>query len=202
MPDHPPLVLRRHKLTHIPELKVDPALFEATFVAGCSMFNCNANCCKHGVMVDPVERDAILAHADVIKKHMEPHQEKDHQKWFDQEEEPDLDYPSGTSFATQTRWYGCVFLDRGGRCVLQQTAVVEGMSMFALKPFFCYAFPVTIEDGLLMLDDPEIANRPECCSMQPGGSMTVLDVCEEEFRFVLGDDGFSELRNLHKSTRE
>ena len=74
--------------------------------------------------------------------------------------------------------------------------------MFALKPFFCYAFPVTIEDGLLMLDDPEIANRPECCSMQPGGSMTVLDVCEEEFRFVLGDDGFSELRNLHKSTRE
>lgn len=192
-------LLHHHKVSHISELKVDPSIFEATFSAGCSMANCNATCCKQGVMVDLVEREKILTHASLIQRYMEPHMEKNPDVWFDTEEEQDLDFPSGRAVGTQTRDYGCVFLDSAGRCVLQKAAAAEGMSKFALKPFFCFAFPITIERGVVMVDDPEFTTRPECCSTVRSGTQPALDVCVEELEFVLGKAGFGELQSVAKN---
>ncbi len=188
--------LRNHRLSHLPVLKVDPVVFEAKFVHGCSVQNCNATCCQEGVMVDLGERDNILRHADLVKRHMEPNQIHDPSMWFDEVEEVDRDYPSGTAVGTEVTENGCVFLMRDGRCVLQTAAEQEGMPKHALKPFFCFAFPVTIEAGVLTIDDPEFTSRPECCSMVPGGSTPVLEVCAEEFEFVLGTAGLKALRDL------
>jgi hypothetical protein len=192
------LELRNHHLTHIAVLKVDPVVFEAKFIHGCSMQNCNASCCQGGVMLDVKERDKILRHADLIRKHMEPGQVQDPQSWFDNEEEIDSDYPSGRGVGTQTTDRGCVFLKQDGRCVLQTTAMDEGLPKQALKPFFCFAFPVTIDAGVLTIDDPDFTNRPECCSMIPGGSRSVLEICWEEFEFVLGSEGAKALRAMQK----
>ena len=198
MADRKYLELRNHHLAHIPVLKVDPVVFEAKFIHGCSMQNCNASCCQGGVMLDVKERDNILRHADLIRKHMEPGQVKDPQAWFDSEEELDTDYPSGRGIGTQTTDRGCVFLKKDGRCVLQTASMEEGLPKQALKPFFCFAFPVTIDAGVLTIDDPDFTNRPECCSMIPGGSKSVLEICWEEFEFVLGSEGAKALRALQK----
>jgi hypothetical protein len=198
MADRQYLELRNHHLTHIPVLKVDPVVFEAKFIHDCSMQNCDASCCQGGVMIDVKERDNILQHADLIRKHMEPGQVQDPQAWFENEEELDSDYPSGRGVGTQTTDRGCVFLRNDGRCVLQTTAMDEGLPKQALKPFFCFAFPVTIDAGVLTIDDPEFTDRPECCSMIPGGSKSVLEICWEEFEFVLGCEGANALRAMQK----
>lgn len=189
-------ILRKHKLSHIPELKIDPVLFDATFASGCSVYSCNAACCRQGVMVDITERDNIFSHAEIIQRRMETHQEKNAAAWFDSEVEHDPDFSSGLCVGTQTREYGCVFLKSGGRCVLQTLAEEEGMPEVALKPFFCFAFPVTIQSGVLTLEDPELANQPQCCSLVLGGELTVFDVCADELKFVLGSGGLQELYDL------
>ena len=188
--------IRNHRLTHIRSLKVDPVVFESKFSHGCSMSNCNASCCQNGVMVDLLERDKILENADLIRQHMEPEQEHDANRWFDADDEQDEDFPSGRAIGTQANDRGCIFLMRDGRCVLQFVAAEQGISKHTLKPFYCFAFPVTVVSGVLTIDDPDFTNRPECCSMTPGGSRSVLEVCAEEFEFVLGSQGMKELRGM------
>jgi hypothetical protein len=146
-------------------------------------------------MVGPGERNRILAHAELIQRYMEPHQDKDPAGWFDDDEEVDTDFPEGRAVGTQVRTYGCVFLDSAGRCTLQKTAAAEGMGKFALKPFFCVAFPLTIEDGVLMVDNPDFTGRTQCCSTAEGGELSVFDVCEEELEFMLGEAGLNELKS-------
>lgn len=194
-------VIRNHRLTHIPTLKIDPVVFASKFSHGCSMTNCNASCCHSGVMVDLWERDKILENADLIRQHMEPEQEHDSSRWFDSDDEQDADFPSGRAIGTQANERGCIFLMKDGRCVLQFVAAEQGVSKHTLKPFFCFAFPVTIESGVLTIDDPDFTNRHECCSMIPGGSQTVLEVCAEEFEFVLGSEGLKELTEMMRTKR-
>ncbi len=194
--------LTKHRLSHISNLTVDKNFFGQSFERGCSMMNCNGKCCKDGVWADPTERDRILAHKDVIKKYMEPEQEHDHTTWFDSEEVEDPDFPSGKAIGTQTRQHGCVFLNSNGHCVLQRAATEEGMSKFALKPFYCFAFPIAMEFGELVLDDSDFTNRTQCCSTIEEGNLTAMEVCAEELEFMLGDDGFAELKNIAQTIKQ
>jgi hypothetical protein len=74
--------------------------------------------------------------------------------------------------------------------------MAEGMDKFALKPFYCVAFPVTIEGGVLTTDEPEFTKRRQCCSTVAEGPLTVLDVCREEFEYILGTEGLKEIEAL------
>ena len=190
-------VLRAHKLKYIPNLTFEAGFLEKKFTTGCSMMQCNATCCRQGVMVDIAERDRILKHAGMIQKYMEPHQNRDPKSWFESEVEEDQDFPSGAAVGTTKESYGCTFLDRKGLCVLQKAAVAEGMPKFSLKPFFCVAYPVTIESHELITDDADFTNRKECCStVGKEGALTVLDVCSEELEFMLGKEGLEELKTM------
>jgi Fe-S-cluster containining protein len=118
----------------------------------------------------------------MIRRHLEPWQEQDPGAWFDAEPIDDADYPSGKAIGTRATERGCVFLDSVGRCALQKAAVAEGMDRFALKPFYCVAYPVVIENGVLMISDLP--------------TLDAFDVCAEELEFVLGKEGVEELRAL------
>jgi Fe-S-cluster containining protein len=193
------LVLRRHKLNHIKDLQVDPEILGQRFAPGCSMQNCNGKCCSEGVLLDVKEKERILAHTELIQRYLEPQQQHDPAKWFDNDIAPDPDFPSGLCDGTAVHGKGCVFLDSKGLCTLQKLAMTEGMHKFALKPFYCVAFPITIDDHVLTTYEPEFTNRSQCCSIVPNGTQTVLDICREEFEFILGPDGLQEVEQLFRA---
>ncbi len=191
-------ILKKHNLEHISELRIDPEILSRRFSLDCSICHCNGTCCAEGVLLDLRDKERILAHADVIKKYLELQQEHDVAKWFDHKIEYDIDSPSGRCDGTAVRDSGCVFLDSKGLCTLQKTALAEGMDKFALKPFYCVAFPLVIDGHVLTMDDPEFTNRLQCCSIVPDGSLTVLDVCREEFEYILGIEGLEEIEKVFK----
>jgi Fe-S-cluster containining protein len=190
------MVLTKHRLSFLANLTVTEKFFRRGFAVGCSMANCDATCCRHGVYADLGERENILAHAAMIRRHLEPGQEHDPARWFEDEVIDDPDYPSGKAVGTRATENGCVFLDQAGRCTLQKAAVAEGMNRFALKPFYCVAYPVVIEHGILQLDDSQHVNRPQCCMITDTPALDAFDVCSAELEFVLGKEGLEELRSL------
>jgi hypothetical protein len=186
--------LSRHRMRHIPQMRIDPALFKPVFHESCSMRNCNGRCCSEGVLLDPADKEKILAHTEIIQRYLEPGMERDPGKWFDGVVEPDMDFPSGFCEGTAAAGHGCVFLDSRGLCTLQKTAMGEGMHKFALKPFYCVAYPLTLERGTLTIEDADFVSRPACCSAVDNGHQSVLEVCHEELEFMLGAEGVEELQ--------
>ena len=122
---------------------------------------------------------------------MDPGQPRDTRRWFSRRTRTDPDFPSGRAVHTRVANGGCVFLDGDKRCVLQKASAAGGSR---LKPFFCTAFPITIDQGLLTLDDREHRSRPECCASRRDGRLTVFDVCRLELRHTLGVAGLASLR--------
>jgi Fe-S-cluster containining protein len=173
---------------------VDPWLLRARFAAGCDTSRCNAACCRTGVWLDTAERDRILAHAERVRRAMDRGQPRDTHRWFSRRTKTDPDFPSGRAVHTRVVNGGCVFLDGDRRCVLQK---VSGAGGPQLKPFFCTAFPITIDQGVLTLDDHENRSRPECCASRRDGPLTVFDVCRLELRHTLGA---AELASLRRTT--
>ena len=131
---------------------------------------------------------------------MEPEQEHDTSKWFDHSVEYDIDFPSGKCDGTAVLDGKCVFLDSKGLCVLQRAATAEGMNKFALKPFYCVAFPLVIDGHVLTTDDPDFIKNPQCCCIVQEGPLTVLDVCREEFEYILGYEGLEEVEKIFEGT--
>jgi hypothetical protein len=187
------VILRKHHLGHLPELKVNENILSTRFDASCSVYKCDAKCCSMGVFADVVERDRILKNADLIRQYMEPTQQHDPSKWFEKNEIEDADFPSGRCIGTEATEKGCIFLQSNGRCVLQIAATEEGHDKAFLKPFFCFAYPVTVDHGELIIDQPDFVRRPQCCTGVPGGPRKAIDVCREELEFVLGVEGYKEL---------
>jgi Zn-finger nucleic acid-binding protein len=176
-----------------PALTVHPSLLRERFAAGCDTRLCAGACCRTGVWLDPGERDRILAHADLVRAQMEPGQARDPRRWFSRRARADRDFPSGRAVYTRVFRGRCVFLDGGGRCVLQK-ATLAGGGRPRLKPFFCTAFPVTIVDGVVMLDDTRVRAGQPCCAASAGGPLSALDTCGMELAHVLGAAGVARLR--------
>ena len=189
-------VLRKHRLKHLPELKVAENVFRIRYKDGCSMYRCSGYCCRDGVVAELAERDKILEHADYVKSLMDPEQQHDTAKWFDEEFE-DGDSPMGRSTGTQVHNGNCVFLNKKKRCVLQMAEPKTG----ALKPFYCYAFPICVTEGALVIDDDHCPNESNCCGPVAQGELTILDLCSGELEYVLGADGLAELRVLFDKAR-
>jgi len=183
-------MLHHHKLVHLGPLAIDEGFFRGRFPPGCSMQRCKGGCCRTGVWIDLLERDRILERTDLIRKHMDFGQEQNPDHWFDAETRPDTDFPSGRAIGTRANHGACVFLNSAGRCVLQ---IASQGSCANLKPFFCTAFPIMVENGRLAIDE---GPGSDCCSLAPLGPLDIFDVCLEELLHVLGEAGLAELRTL------
>lgn len=180
-------------LSHLGTLGVSPRLLEARFASECRIEQCDASCCRIGVQVDLRERDRIIAHARLVQDAMDANQERDPGRWFEADAGRDSNYPSGWSVRTRTPNCHCVFLNDARRCVLQRAGVAEDRAGLDLKPFFCHAYPLTIVDGTLTIED-DLTDRVRCCRPVPDGELTVFDVCARELTHVLGPDGVRALR--------
>ncbi len=172
--------------------KFDLQIFTEGFKASNGPGSCTSQCCKHGVYLDPGERDRIMAHADLVEKHLDRTQTKDRDKWFSDEEEEDVDFPSGICVSTEVFNDKCVFLDRKGRCTLQVTEMEEGLPRFSLKPFYCVLFPIVKVDGVYQYDD-FCFGVSACCTASPESEDKMVEVCSTELGHALGFDRYKEV---------
>lgn len=183
------------------ELRVAPALLEERFAPDCHTRRCVGRCRRSGVWLDPEERDRVLAHADLVRAAMDPDQPRHPRRWFSTRAIVDPDFPSGKAVHTRVRNGRCVFLSGGGRCVLQKAASEANLGV-PLKPFFCTAFPVTIDRGVVTLDDKDFRAGQPCCDSTEGGPLTVFDTFGMELRHVLGGAGVSALRRIARRRKD
>lgn len=179
-------------------LKFDPQIFTDGFEDPNGPNACTSHCCRHGVYLDPVERDRILAHADVVEKYLDETQVRDRDKWFDNSEEEDPDFPSGKCVSTQVHNDKCVFLNKEGKCVLQVTEKEERMQRFSLKPFYCILFPIVKVDGVFTYDD-FCSGESACCTASRGSKDKMIELCAIEFEHALGASKYGEILDQYRN---
>lgn len=158
---------------------------------------CTSHCCRHGVYLDPVERDRILEHADTIEKYFDETQTRDRSKWFNNAKEKDQDFPSGVCVSTEVYNDKCVFLKKDGKCTLQFTEKEEGMPRFSLKPFYCVLFPIVKVDGVVEYDDFCSGEAP-CCTAVPDSEPKMIESCYIELEHALGAEKYKEVLDYYR----
>lgn len=193
----PALPLRRHHLDYIDNLRLGEEILVPRFARGCDTNNCSGACCGGGVLVDVAHRDRVLAEAPLVVRYMEPSQEHDPTRWFEDEVFEDPDYPSGRAVCTTVVNDTCVFLDSKRRCVLH---MAEAESP-ALKPFYCRAYPVAIVQGRITLDTEWCPDETQCCATVSEGELSGLDVYAGELLHLLGPAGHQELAHIAAERR-
>jgi hypothetical protein len=194
--------LLHHPLKQFDTLRVSAELLRRRYASGCRTSSCRGDCCCGGADVDVGQRDHILTHADAVRALLDCGQPRETAAWFS-EPFADPDFPTGTAASTALHAGQCIFLDRQRRCVLQRVEENASPGTPPLKPFFCRAFPLTIEDGVVVLDDKPCQGKTACCGASIDGPLTVFDVCASELAFVLGEDGLVELRDYaNRESRE
>lgn len=167
-------------------------LFTKGFPTGGGPCTCSAVCCEGGVFVDLRERDAVLAHRELVAAEMDETQNRDPGAWFEREEHEDPDFPSGACVSTQVINDKCAFLDGAGRCVLQTAAIHAGMHPWAFKPLFCVLYPIEIAGGVVSFDSM-LQNEQSCCSVTTEFALPLYQACREELVYLVGEDSYGEM---------
>lgn len=171
---------------------IDPVLFEKGFSRGCGPYQCQTTCCSSGVYLDPAERDVIIQHKEEIKLKMDETQTTNDSVWFDNIRVDDQDFPSGYAVGTEVHNDKCVFLGKDGRCSVQLVSAEKYNDPWKIKPFYCIAFPISLDTGVLTFDDYQ-QDKAQCCSIVSDTDSTLVDSCKAELEFVLGKDGYEKL---------
>jgi hypothetical protein len=176
---------------------ISPGLFTQGYREGHGPCTCTSVCCSGGVYADITERDAILAHKEMIGKYLDETQPADPALWFEQNEADDGDFPSGRCVGTTEHNSKCAFLDRFGRCSIQVASVEEGMDRWALKPLYCILFPIEITARVISFDDL-LQDEQDCCSIGEDFSVPIFRACRDEFVHLLGEDGFQQMEDHYE----
>jgi len=179
---------------------VEARWLESRPLRRCSLAECKACCCSHGVLVDKVAAKRIVEHAELVKQHL-PEERRSSDSWFSKDEKVDTDYPSGHAVTTRvlkhserTLGSGCVFLRPDNKCALQIASVASGRHPWELKPFYCALFPVTIEGNYVLLDDSnDIFKRGGNCGQHSNTLAPLYRIYQEELVLALGQDGYEQL---------
>ena len=179
---------------------IDPVLFEKGFSRGCGPYQCQTTCCSSGVYLDPNDRDVILQHKEEIKLKMDETQTTNDSVWFDNIRVDDQDFPSGYAIGTEVHNDKCVFLGQDGRCSVQLVSAEKYNDPWKIKPFYCIAFPIVLDTGVLTFDDYQ-QDKAQCCSIVSDTDSTLVDSCKAELEFVLGKDGYQELVTMKNNTQ-
>jgi hypothetical protein len=186
MTDQPPSLILKGRT-------ISPALFTKGYSLGGGPCSCSSTCCEGGVYVDVRERENILAHRELIRRHMDETQSQDDRTWFEIDEHDDPDYLSGRCVGTAVINEKCAFLDRYGRCSIQVATTEEGPGRWALKPFYCILYPIEITNNVVNVD-PMLQDEQSCCTVGAPFDIPVFEACNDELEHVLGKDGLHALR--------
>lgn len=187
---------------HLGPLRVsDSLLTESRAARRCTIGECQAWCCIGGVSVDLGEKEDILRHADWVKPYL-PADRRDERGWFDGQDVADPEYPSGhvegttvVDDPTHPAGYTCIFLrpeDR--RCALQLAGAAAGLGRWGLKPFYCGLYPLTIENGVLCMDDEnELYLEGGNCHRESSQVVPLHQLFHDEIVLAVGEERLQQL---------
>jgi hypothetical protein len=145
------------------------------------------------VDVAAVERDRILAHADLL----EPIVGLPRERWFQSVVVQDDDFPGAAATRTEVVNGACVFLRRDARgCALHAFALDRGEDYHAIKPMVSALFPVTFGGGALLCSE-ELADGSLVCG---GEGPTAYEMARGELGYYFGERLVAELDMLAEAT--
>jgi len=103
------------------------------------------------------------------------------QPWFDDDETPDIDTPSGKLVRTTLFENRCVFLAHDARgCAIHRAALEGGWDMRGTKPHVCRLFPLSYTHDSIVVseeyEDYSCAYEPSAPSLYRWGRDTLADV--------------------------
>ncbi len=173
-------------------LKIDPLIFTFKFTCRCI----GGECCNYGVFTDYKEYEKILSVKDEVVELMDESQSKNVNDWFEPPEK-DEDFESGVAVGTNIINDKCAFLDKHGLCTLQKLGLEKGVHKWTHKPIYCVLFPLVVFEGALTVDDEHI-ERLTSCNRNSGSNNTIFDSCKEELKYLLGEEGFTELEEYRE----
>jgi Fe-S-cluster containining protein len=173
--------------------RVEIAVFTKRVVSDCMSYGCTIvesgkkkldACCQYGCDVDLLERDAILAKADVIRPILSP--EVQNLPWFDESKpEKDPDVPSGTVVRTAVHNDGCLFLTHDKRgCAIHRAALEQDWDFRGVKPTICRLFPLTYGEGAIMVAEDYVDYT---CAFEPDAP-TLYRVGRDALADIFGED--------------
>jgi hypothetical protein len=146
------------------------------------------------VDVAVVERDRILAHADLL----EPIVGVPRADWFAAAMVPDEDFPGGAATRTSVVNGSCVFRRRDARgCALHGFALDRGDDYHAIKPMVSALFPVTFASGALLCSEELVDGSLICAGEGP----TAYEMARGELEFYFGVALVAELDLLAGASR-
>ena len=184
------------------EKRVNPRLHQSEPMRRCTLGECRAACCLHGVWIDRLEAQDILANAARIAPHLPP-ENRDPADWLDGSEEPDEHSLSGytvhSTVLPAPDHYGetaCIFLRTDHKCALQVAADAEGLHPWRFKPFYCILHPLDLdEQGRITLDETALMLEEEGSCLRPAETpIPLLETFAPELRYLLGEKGYARLR--------
>lgn len=181
--------------------QINPRLYQKEPVRRCTLDECHAACCLHGVWLDILEAEDLLRNADRIIPHM-PEGAKDPADWFEDRSDSDAHSTSGrvvhSIVRNDPRHYGgtaCVFLRDDWKCALQTAADAAGLHPWRFKPFYCILHPLDFDDqGRITLDETKIMLQEEGSCLRPSRQFNLLlKVFQPELEYLLGCKEFQRL---------
>jgi len=173
---------------------ISPTLFTRGYCGEGGPCTCSAACCEGGVYADLQERDAILSHAALIRRHMDETQEGDERKWFESEEYDDPDFNSGRCVGTAVIGGKCAFLDGKGRCSIQVASTAEGLGRWALKPLYCVLYPLEISNAVVDYD-PMLHGAHSCCTIGTPFDVPLFEACRAELEHLFTREGVQAMQD-------
>jgi Fe-S-cluster containining protein len=188
------------KSVRIDRYTMSGELFTRGFQKDGGPCSCSSACCEGGVYVDLHERDVILAHRDLITRHMDRTQTTDPSRWFEAEVVDDPDFPSGQCVGTDVVNNKCAFLDGAGRCSLQKAALAEGKHRWSIKPLFCILYPIVISGDTVSFDEM-LQDEESCCTIGTSFDVPLFEACREELVHLVGEEGYASMEQHYASLR-
>lgn len=183
------------------ETRINPRLMQSEPMRRCTLGECHAACCLHGVWIDGLEAQEIRNHAALIAPHMEP-ENRDPGDWFDGREEPDDNATTGwtvhSTVLPDPDHYGetaCIFLRKDHLCALQVAADANHLHPWRFKPFYCILHPLDLdEQGRITLDETGLLlEEPGSCLRRADRPIPLVETFEPELRYLLGQNAYERL---------
>jgi Fe-S-cluster containining protein len=167
-------------------------IFLKTYFARCLECNfCHDWCCSFGADIDIQNVEKIQQHREEILQFVRPPEGE----WFEREYTYYEEYAGNEYTRINTQGPRCVFISKDQRgCGLHRYAISKGMDYHEIKPLVCILFPLSFEEGILLVA-PELDDNSLVCA---GAGASAYQSLRSEMQYYFGQELVEELDRIER----